>query len=124
MACNKSRRNDSPLPRLQLPIFPVIPHDGHASALSMRLQALQGFNERQLPLPPCSSDVGDPTKHRDIAVARHDFPLYLTPCEALQAIKEFLGSQSIMLAEPCDGGLATQGSVPADVVSAVADVRG
>src|SRR5262245_25685852 len=89
----------------------------------MRFQALQGFNERQLPLLPRSPDVGDAAKHRDVSVASYDFPLHLTPCEALQAIESLLGRKPIMLVEPRDGGLPSQGSVPSAIV-AVVDIRG
>jgi hypothetical protein len=108
-----------PLPRLQFPTWPVIPHHGHASALGMRLQALQGFNERYLLLPPRSPDVGHATKHLDISVARHDFPLHLISSKALQAIKKLLGCDTIMLSEPCAGGLPSQRPMSPDIIAVV-----
>src|SRR5882724_1827242 len=116
-------RNGSSRPGLQFPIFPGILHHRHASALGMRLQALQGFNERPLPLPPRAPDVGDATPHLDISVARHDFPLYLTPSEALQAVTKLLGCNTIMFVEARDRRFAAQGLVPPDII-AVVPVRG
>jgi hypothetical protein len=55
-----------------------------------------------------SPDVGHATKHLEVSVARHDFPLHLTPCEALQAIKSLLGTNPIMLIEPRDRGLPSR----------------
>jgi hypothetical protein len=83
----------------------------------MCLQALQGFDERDLPFLPRSPHVGNTSKHLDIAVAINDFPLHLMPCEALQAVKQLLGCTPIMLVKPRDGRFAAQGSMPSHSVS-------
>jgi hypothetical protein len=82
----------------------------------MCLQALQGFDERDLPFLPRSPHVGNTSKHLDISVAINDFPLQLMPCKTLQAVKQLLGCPTIMLVKPRDGRFAAQG--PMSVVSA------
>jgi hypothetical protein len=113
----QSRRNGSPLPAWQFSEFPVIPHHSHASPLGVCLQALQGFDERDLPFLPRSPHVGNTSKHLNIAVAINDFRLHLMPCKALQAVKQLLGCTTIMLVKPRDGRFAAQGSMPSHRVS-------
>jgi hypothetical protein len=83
----------------------------------MYLQALQGFDKRDLPFLPRSPHVGNTSKHPNISVAIHDFPLYLLPGETLQAVKQLLGCTTIMLVKPRDRRFAAQGAMPSHRVS-------